>query len=62
MDEKKNDELLKVIIDTQEIPFDSFSWHMDKSYIKEPTRNANEPFQNLVPFEFDNENKVGQNG
>lgn len=47
---KKNDEPLKVVIDTQEFPFDNFSWSMDKSYIKEPTRNATESFENLVPF------------
>ena len=47
---KKNDEPLKVVIDTQEIPFDSFSWSMDKAYVKEPTRNTSESFENLVPF------------
>lgn len=47
---KKNDEPLKVVIDTQEFPFDNFSWSMDKSYIKEPKRNTSESFENLVPF------------
>lgn len=53
MEMKKNDEPLKVVIDTQEFPLYNFSWSMDKAYIKEPTRSNNEPFQNLAPFEFD---------
>ena len=47
---KKNDEPIKVVIDTQEFQFDNFSWSIDKSYVKEPTRNTNERFENLVPF------------
>ena len=50
---KKNEEISTVVIDGQEYPLYDYSYSMDKSYIKEPTRNTNEPFQNLVPFKFD---------
>ena len=50
---KKNDETATVIIDGQEYSLYDYGWDMDKMYIKEPTRTTNEPFQNLVPFEFD---------
>lgn len=50
---KKNNEPLKVVIGTKEFSFAGFIWSMDKEYVKEPTKTTNEPFQNLVPFEFD---------
>jgi hypothetical protein len=50
---KKNEETSNVVIDGQEYSLYDYSYSMDKAYIKEPTRKTNEPFQNLVPFEFD---------
>jgi hypothetical protein len=50
---KKNEETSTVVIDGQEYSLYGYSYSMDKAYVKEPTRTTNEPFQNLVPFEFD---------
>jgi hypothetical protein len=30
---------------------------MDKLYVKEPTKTTNEPFQNLIPLEFEKDGK-----
>ena len=53
MEMKKNEETSNVVIDGQEYSLYDYSCFMDKAYVKEPTRTTNEPFQNLVPFEFD---------
>ena len=53
MKTKKNEETSTVVIEGQEYSLYDYSYSMDKAYVKEPTRTTDEPFPNLVPFEFD---------